>query len=202
MAKAQTAATATPTPATNTVSKLDLNRALPALPAGFESLGTDRLLYKPEKCAHLTEVDGKAVNGSRIYGALLDCVAMNEDDPKNKWHALVVQVKEAVPAVAGSDENDETKDRIVLVTAGEEILIPVTEKLQKLVAFALHPTQMADVIIDVIGKIALPKDKTMWRYRTAMGEPYDRASVSPWATVNRQIENGAESGAASLPAAS
>lgn len=197
MAKAQT--TTTPNA---TISKLDMNRDLPALPEGFESLGTDRLLYKPEKCAHLTEVDGKPVNGSRIFGAMLDCVIMNEDDPKNRWRALVIQLKEPVPAVAGSEDGDEGKDKIVLVPVGEEILLPVTEKLQKLVPFATHPEQMADVVIDVIGKIALPKDKTMWRYRTAMGAPYMRASISPWENANRQIESGAQSGKAALPAAS
>lgn len=181
-----------------TITKADVGRLsvgelredLPAIPEGFENFGTDRLLYKPELCGT-----------RRLRGFLIDAVKMGEDKPvDDQWVALVFRLTEPTLGVAGKEGEEE---KVVEVAVGEEILIPVTEKLEKLIPYAKHPTQMAEFIVDVIGKIKLDPagKKTMWRYRVVGAPPVDRESVSPWQfaqQVNEKLENGGK-GAAALP---
>lgn len=169
----------------------ELRTDLPAIPAGFENFGTDRLLYKPELC-------GKA----RLRGFLIDAVLMGEDKPvDDQWTALVFRLTEPTLGVAGKEGDIE---KVIEVGAGDEIMIPVTEKLQKLVPYAKHPTQMAEFIVDVIGKIKLDPagKKTMWRYRVVGAPPVSREDVSPWEfanQVNQAIDNGKGGAVAQLP---
>jgi hypothetical protein len=120
----------------------------------FVSLGTDRLFFNPEKCS--VDDDGENV---QLRGYAMEAV---EYPPKGKnkdpWHAIVIRTTAPTKAVDG--------DEVVDVPAGEEVLIVATERLKKLIPFALHEEKVAEVIIDVIGKIDLPDNKTMWRYRT------------------------------------
>lgn len=137
----------------------------PEVPEGFVSLGLDRLFYKPEKCMDVQRT---------LRGYLKEANVMGHDGENGPFTALVFELTEDCVAVAGDTDDAE----VVQVKAGDEIMIVATEKLQKLIQYANHPTQMAEFVITVLGKINLKGKKTMWRYHVAGGKPVPRPTAT------------------------
>jgi hypothetical protein len=162
---------------------------LAAIPEGFTTVGTDRLLYKPEHCAKVNP---------RIQGFLTESVMLGLDTDK-PFHALIFRLTK--PSVACEGEGDDPA--IVEIPAGEEIMIVATEKLKPLIQYANHEEKCAEFIVDVIGKVKLDGGKTMWRYRVAGGPVQDKQKILgafAFATLG-PAQQHAGNGVAQLPGA-
>lgn len=144
------------------------------LPADFANavdVGLDRFLYKPESCGEVA-----------LIGYLIGTQEFNRDkDKKEWWDALIVKTTQVTKVVSKDDDGEEV---VVECPVGEEVMIPVTGKLEKLIAHATHPTQMAEFYIKPIDKMILERDakgevkKSMWRYKVVHKEPVDKVGIA------------------------
>jgi hypothetical protein len=144
------------------------------LPAGFQDLGLDRFMYKPESC-----------RAKPLVGFLIGVQEFGRDkaDKDEWWDALIVRTTQPTLAV----QKDEGGNEITIeVPVGEEVMIPMTDKLEKLRGYAKHPELMAEFFIQPVDKIVLEVDpkgnvkKSMWRYKAGGKDPVPRVATTSW----------------------
>lgn len=131
---------------------------------GFASLGLDRLWYKPELCFKVNP---------RIRGFLIEAQGFVHEK-FGPFTALVFRLTEETAVVNG----DGPEAQIVTAYPGDEIMIVATEKLQKLIQYANHPTEMAEFIVNCLGEMPLKADQTMWRYHVQGAQPVSRDNAA------------------------
>lgn len=159
-----------------------------ALPDGFVDLGLDRFFYKPESCL-----------AKPLVGFLIGVQEFERDNPdKNKWwDALVVRTTAPTLAVQKNSAGEET---LIEVGVGEEVMIAITDKLEKLRDYATHPKLMAEFFIQPIEKLVLETDrngnptKTLWRYKAGGKQPVPRVTTAAWGD-HQQVAAAPKNGA-------
>lgn len=156
----------------NTESKTIVNVELPS---GFVDLGLDRFMYKPESC-----------QAKPLIGYLIGVQEFGRDkaDKKEWWDALIVRTTQPTLAVSTDDKGNETT---IEVGIGEEVMIAMTAKLEKLRGYAVHPDKMAEFFIQPLEKQVLetnPKTgevtKSMWRFKVGGKDPVARIATTSW----------------------
>jgi hypothetical protein len=119
-----------------------------ALGDDFVSLGTDRLMYKPELCGRRD-----------LRGYLVEAIEMEPSKKDQEpYHLLVFRTTRPTLGVDGDGKT------VVPVPVGSEIIIVATERLKRLIPFAMNVEKCPEINIHVIGKIALKNGNEMWRY--------------------------------------
>lgn len=134
-----------------------------AIEEGFASLGVDRLWYKPEKCFKVNP---------RIRGNLIEAQGFVHEK-YGPFTALCFQLIEPTAVVHG----DGPEATVITANPGDEIMIVATEKLQKLIQYANHPTMMAEFIVTCLGEMPLKDDQTMWRYHVQAKPPVPKLNA-------------------------
>lgn len=189
---AKTNTTAAPS-ATETVNATSIAN----MPARFTDLGLDRFMYKPESC-----------QGMPLVGMLIGFEEFGRDskDKDDWWDALVFRTTQPTKVVS---KNDKAEEIVIDCEVGEEVMVPVSEKLKKLVGYAKHEKLMAEFFIQPLKKEVLeinPKTgeviKSMWRFKVGGAQPVPRVLTTSWDNIPSAFTEGGESsnGTASLPA--
>jgi hypothetical protein len=165
------------------------------LPERFQDLGLDRYFYKPESCREMP-----------LVGILIGIEEFGRDKPdvKDHWDALVIRTTEPTKVVTKDEKGEDT---VIDCPVGEEVMINVSDKLEKLAGYARHKTLMAEFFIQPLRKDVLeinPKTKevtkSIWRYKVGGGQPIPKVSTTSWdSPALPAAAEAASDGGAKLP---
>jgi hypothetical protein len=174
---------ATAPKATAGMSDKDLMGLLDKLIAqGGQELSLDRLLWKPESCGKFP-----------VVGHI---VSINEMPPADRaenpdWKAFVIRTSYETRGV-------DRAGNIVPIRAGSEVVVPANYELAtNLARFALDPTTMHEIGIQVKGRDEIGGGKKMWRFRVvSTGKTETRTAAYALPTVEtKQLPEGDQASA-------
>jgi hypothetical protein len=165
--------------ATSGMSDKDLMGLLDALIAkGAQELSLDRLMWKAESCGKFP-----------VVGYIISINDMPQADRADNpdWKAFIFRTSYDTRGLNRAGD-------IVAVKAGSEIVVPANYELAtNLARFALDPTEMHELGIEVKGRDDIGGGKKMWRFRviaTGNKEVRSAAYALPAAAVAGQLGAG------------
>jgi len=138
------------------------------VPEGFEELFVNERLFRPEVSL-----------GYQVEGIVVG-MRLGMGDPTSDAGVFdAFEIKLTKPTMVADEADNSDKPRLEVVYPGEMVLVICTMKLEKLRAFAMHPTTTCLVIIRPTKRIKL-KDgvKKLWKYRVFVHpNPISKLSV-------------------------